>query len=62
MSGRGIAFTSLACGLAALLRQRSAEAIRLRPGFDDVRLVRQSIQQGLAQPRIGEHGGPFRER
>jgi len=30
--------------------------------LNDVRSVGQAIQQGLAEPGIGEHLGPFRER
>jgi len=41
MTGPSAALTSTAAlGLAPFLRQRSPEAIRLGPGFDDVRLIR----------------------
>lgn len=32
--------------------RRASEAIRFRPRFDDMRPVREAIQQRLAQPRI----------
>ena len=40
----------------------AAEAVGLGAGLEDVRLVRDTIEQRLAQPGVGEHLGPFGER
>ena len=40
---------------------RAPESERLRSGFDDVRAIRDAVQQRFAQPRIGKHTRPFRE-
>lgn len=40
---------------------RSAEAVGIRSRFDDVRPIRNPIQQRLAEPRIRNHLRPFRE-
>ena len=39
----------------------STEAVRLRTGLDDVRLIGKSIKHGLAEPGVGEDLGPLRE-
>ena len=38
------------------------EPIRLIPGFDDMAVMRESIQQRSGQLGIPEHPAPFRER
>src|SRR5271166_1620011 len=48
--------------LFAFFPQSSAKAIRLRTGFDNVSLVGESIEHGLAEPSIGKHLWPLRER
>ncbi len=43
--------------LLHLLPRRPAEAIRLRAGLDDVRLMCEPVDHGLAQPCVGEDLG-----
>ena len=40
----------------------AAEAVGLGAGLEDVRLVRDTIEQRLAQPGVREHLSPFGER
>src|SRR6267154_1533368 len=50
----------VASSVAALfLMERSPETIRLRARLDDVCLVGQPVQHGLAQPGVREHRGPL---
>ena len=49
--------------IAALaLLQGSAKAVGVSPGLDDASAVGNAIDQRLAEPRIGNHLRPFRER
>ena len=44
------------------LLERSAEAVGLGAGLNDVRAVGNPVDQGLAQAGVGNHLGPLRER
>src|SRR5438132_262503 len=46
------AVRSFSSSYSFVLRQRPLQAVRLLPGIDDVRLVRQPIHHRLAQPRV----------
>jgi len=48
--------------LFAFLPQRSAQAVRLRAGLDDMSLIGQPIEHGLAEPGIGKDLWPFGKR
>ena len=52
--------TRLAFALAPF--KRPAKAVGLAAGLDNVRPVRQPVQDRLAEPGVGEHLRPFRER
>ncbi len=47
---------------ALALLQGPAETVGLGAGLDDVGTVSDAVDQRLAQPGIGNHLGPFRER
>ena len=47
---------------ALALLQGSAKAVRVSPGLNDVGAVGNAIDQRLAEPCIGNHLRPFRER
>src|SRR5664280_3633968 len=48
--------------LFAFLPQGSAKAVRLRTCFDNVRLIGQPVEHGLAEPGIGKDLRPLGER
>src|SRR5215471_10319987 len=52
--------TSLAAALS--LFKGAAETVRLGAGFDNVRPIRDAIQQRFAQARVGNDLGPLRKR
>ena len=47
--------------LLSSMRQSPAKTIRLAAGLDDVRPIRDPVQQGFAEPSIGDHLGPLGE-
>ena len=64
--GRPLASPVLASGspfhrLAVLFLQRPPETIGLGSGLDDMGLIGQAVQHGLAQPRVREHRRPLRK-
>jgi hypothetical protein len=48
--------------LLAFLAQGSTKAIRLRTCFDNVSLIGEPVEHGLAEPSIGKDLRPFGER
>ncbi len=51
----------LPCGFAPAFLHGPSEAIAVRPGFDDVCSVGDSIEQRFAEPGVRNHLSPFRK-